>query len=310
MRIAIFGAGGVGGYFGARLAQAGQEVIFIARGDHLSAIRTCGLRINSFLGNFTLNPVCATSDPKEIGLVDFLIVSVKSWQIRDAIPEIRLLVGSHTLVLPLCNGIDHINTLVDNLGVSHVLGGLCRISSYIEAPGIIHHVAGVTPYVALGTLDNQPDERCLELLNAFSVAGVKAEIPPDIQAAMWEKFIFICGISGMGSLTRVPVGILRTIPETRQLLLRDLDEIHQVSKAMQINLPGDIVNRTIGFIDKISPDVIPSMQRDIIAQKPSELEHQPGTVVKYGKRTGIPTPINEVIYYALLPQERLARKVI
>lgn len=308
MRIAVLGTGGVGGYFGARLAQAGQDVIFIARGEQLSAIQKNGLQVNSLLGNFTLRPVRATGHPKEIGTVDILILAVKSWQIRDAIPDIRSMVGSHTLVLPLCNGIDHINTLVDNLGVSHVLGGLCRISSYIEAPGIIHHVAGVTPYVALGTLDNQPDERCLELLDAFSIAGVKAEIPPDIQAAMWEKFIFICGISGMGSLTRVPVGILRTIPETRQLLIQDLGEIHQVSKAMQINLPGDIIHRTMGFIDKISPDVIPSMQRDIIAQKPSELEHQPGTVVKYGKRTGIPTPINEFIYYALLPQERLARK--
>lgn len=308
MRIAIFGAGGVGGYFGVRLAQAGQEVIFIARGEHLSAINRNGLRVNSILGNFTLMPVHATDNPGEVGPVDILIVAVKSWQVRETISDIHSMVGANTLVLPLCNGIDHINTLVENLGESHVLGGLCRISSYISEPGVIKHAAGVTPYVAFGKIDDQPDERCQELLSVFLHSGVKAEIPVDIQASMWEKFIFICGISGVGALTRVPVGVVRTLPGTRELLVKDLVEIHQVSMVMNINLPGDIVHRTMEFIDKVSPDVIPSMQRDIIAQKPSELEDQPGAVVKYGKITGTPTPVNELIYTALLPQELIARE--
>ncbi|RLC62817.1 MAG: 2-dehydropantoate 2-reductase, partial [Chloroflexi bacterium] len=198
MRIAIFGTGAVGGYFGGRLAQAGEEVVFIARGEQLQALRDHGLRVDSPQGDFVIHPVQATDDAAQVGIVDVVLVGVKAWQVPEAAQAMAPLVGADTFVVPLQNGVEAPSQLAAVLGDEHVLGGLCRIVSFVVEPGHVRH-AGLEPYVAFGELDNRPSERVRRLQAAFARAGVTAEIPADIGAAMWEKFLFIASFSGVGA---------------------------------------------------------------------------------------------------------------
>ncbi|MGH7536583.1 MAG: ketopantoate reductase family protein, partial [Gemmatimonadales bacterium] len=186
MRIAVFGTGAVGGYFGGRLAQAGAEVVFIARGDHLAAIRRGGLKVTSVAGDFVVQPAGATDDPSAPGPVDVVLLGVKAWQVAEAAEAMRPLLGPRTFVVPLQNGIEAPERLAEVLGPAKVLGGLCRIIGYVVAPGHIRHV-GVEPYIGFGELDASSGERAETLRQAFSGArGVTADIPSDIRAAMWS----------------------------------------------------------------------------------------------------------------------------
>ncbi len=306
MRIAVFGAGGAGGYFGGRLAQAGEDVVFIARGEHLRAMRDHGLRVDSIKGDFVIRPVQATDDPSQVGPVDAVLVCVKAWDVPAAAQAMRPLVGPETFVVPLENGVEAPDQLAAVLGAEHVLGGLARIISFIVEPGHIRHT-GAEPYVAFGELDRQPSQRAERLRQAFARAGVAAEIPPDIQAAMWEKFLFIAAISGVGAVTRAPAGIMRSLPETRQMLEQAMREVFAVAQARSIALPDEIVAKTMAYMDSLPPDGTASMQRDIIAGRPSELEYQNGTIVRLGRESGVPTPTHAFIYASLLPQELRAR---
>lgn len=306
MRIAIYGAGGVGGYFGGRLAQAGEEVIFIARGEHLRAMLQKGLRVDSIKGDFVISPVQATSDPRQVGEVDWILVAVKAWQVPEVAPEMLPMLGSNTGVVPLVNGVDAPSQLMAVLGAQHVLGGLCRISVFRAAPGHIRHV-GIEPSVAFGELNLQLTPRVEQLRQAFERAGVNVTVPPNIHVAMWEKFTFIAAISGMGAITRVPAGPLRSVPETRLLLIQAIEEIVAVARQRGIPLPADAAARTLAVIDGLPAEVIASMQRDIMDGKPSELASQNGAVVRMGLESGVPTPVNAFIYHCLLPQELMAR---
>ena len=307
MRFAIFGTGGVGGYFGGRLAQAGHDVTFIARGNHLAAIIENGLRVESILGDFTINPAQATDNPGQIVPVDVILVAVKAWDIPSAAEAIKPMVGNGTLVIPLENGVDALGQLTSVLGKAHVLGGLCRISAFISKPGVIKHV-GVPPYIAFGELDNKKSDRLTELVEVFvNLAGVTAEIPDDIHKAMWEKFVFIVAVSGVGAVTRQPIGIVRSIPETRNLLLRAMEETVVVGQANGVNLGEDTATRIMeSVVDRAPEGTIPSMQKDIIEGRRSELEAQNGAVVRLGREKGVPTPVNEFIYASLLPMEQAA----
>lgn len=307
MRIAVFGAGGVGGYFGGRLAQSGEHVIFIARGAHLHAMQTQGLRVDSIAGDFYLPKVEATDTPAHVGVVDVILVAVKAWQVPEAALAMRPMVGTSTAVIPLENGVEAPAQLREVLGEGPVLGGLCQISAHVHAPGHIRHV-GVEPYIAFGELDGRPSQRAMQLLETFRRAGVKAEVPEDILAAMWRKFTFIASISGVGAVTRAPVGVVRSLPETRAMLIQAIEEVVAVARARQVNLPEDIVTKTLAFIDQLAPTVLASMQRDIMEGKPSELEAQNGAVVRMGKEAGVHTPTHTFIYASLLPQERKARQ--
>lgn len=307
MRFAIMGSGGVGGYFGARLAEAGHEVSFIARGEHLAALREHGLRVSSIEGDVTLSPVAATEDPATIGGVDAVIVAVKAWQVREAAEAIRPLVGPETLVVPLENGVEAADTLAEVLGEAPVLDGLCGILAWQQGPGHIRH-AGVSPFVRFAERDNRASERTARLKAAFDQArGVTAEIPDDIQVAVWSKFLFICAMSGIGAITRAPIGVTRALPETRTMIEAMLTEIEAVARARGVALPGDAVARAMTFIDSLPEASTASMQRDIMDGRPSELESQNGAVVRLGKRHGVATPVNALIHAALLPQERAAR---
>lgn len=303
MRIAIFGSGGVGSYFGGRLAQAGEDVIFIARGEHLQAIRQNGLRVDSTLGDFVISPAQATDNPVEIGVMDVVLVTVKAWQVPEVAEAMKPMVGSKTVVIPLENGVDAPDQLAAVLGVEHVLGGLCRISVFIAAPGHIKHVA-IQPHIAFGELNGRPSERVEVLRQTFARAqGMTVTVPADIRAALWEKFLFIAAISGVGAVTRQPAGNLRSVPETRTLLLRAMEEIEMVAKARGISLSPDIIQKTMGFIDNMPPATLASMQRDIMDGRPSELEAQNGAVVRLGREAGVSTPTHEFIYASLLPGE-------
>ena len=307
MHIAIFGVGGVGGYFGGRLAEAGEHVTFIARGTHLQAMLTHGLQVDSLKGDFVVRPVNATSDPAAVGPVDVVIVGVKAWQVDDVAEAMRPLVGADTFVVPLQNGVESPAKLAKVFGTERVLGGFCRVISYVAGPGYITQTAG-DPYVAFGELDNRASERAARLLAAFNrTEGVTAEIPPDIQAAMWSKFLLIASWSGIGAVTRAPVGVWSSLPETRNLWLEAMNEVRAVAQARNIALPDDIIERSTNYVDSLKPYATASMQRDVLAGRPSELDTLCGGVVRLGRETGVPTPTHALIYHTLLPQELKAR---
>lgn len=306
MRIAVVGAGGVGGYYGGRLAKSGEDVIFIARGEHLKALQATGLRIDSFLGDFVLQPVQATDDPRKVGPVDMVLLGVKAWQVPEVAPALAPMITEGTGVVYLGNGVEAPAQLIHSLGPEPILGGLTRISAAIAGPGHIKHL-GIEPFIAFGELDGRLSPRVEALRQAFERAGVKVSVPADIQAAMWEKFVFIAAISGVGAVTRVPAGIFRQVPESRQLLEAAIDEIVAVARARKIHLDDEVAVRTLATIDGLAPSVTASMQRDIMEGRPSELGAQNGAVVKMGLEAGVPTPVHAFIYASLLPQELKAR---
>ncbi len=306
MRIAIFGSGGVGGYFGGRLALAGQDVTFIARGEHLRALRSTGLRVDSIKGDFTVSPVLASNDPAQVRNVDVIILGVKAWQIGEAASAMAPMLGPATFVLPLQNGVEAFPQLSAVLGRDRVLGGLCKIVSYVVEPGHIRH-AGFEPFVAFGEWGNHLSDRVAALRETFTQAGVEAKVPADIQAAVWNKFLFIAGYSGVGAVTQSPAGVLRKLPQTRVLMEQAMREILLVAKAHNVRLSDDAVDQALTSLDGLPENAMSSMQRDIMAHLPSELESQNGAVVRLGREAGIETPVNSFIYASLLPLEMRAR---
>jgi 2-dehydropantoate 2-reductase len=307
LKIAVFGAGAVGGYFGGRLAEAGEDVRFIARGRHLAAIRELGLRVSSIAGDFLIRPASVTDQPAAAGPVDVVLVAVKAWQVPEAAAAIRPLISKGTLVVPLENGIEAPEQLVSVLGAGHVAGGLCRILAYVEEPGRIRH-AGAGPYIAFGELDGSGSPRVEALREALAGArGLTVEVPPDIRVAMWSKFVFIAALSGVGAVTRAPIGVIRSQPETRRVLEQCLEEIHALACRAGVGVPPDLVATTLAYIDTLPADGLASMQRDIMQGRPSELEAQVGAVVRRAERLGLEVPVHRMLYAALLPQERRAR---
>ncbi len=307
LTIAVFGTGATGGYFGGRLAEAGEDVRFVARGAHLAALREHGLTVQSVAGDFRVHPVRAAADPAELGSVDVALVAVKAWQVPEAAEAMRPLVGERTFVVPLQNGIEAPGQLAAVLGAERVLDGFCSILASLDGPGRIRHM-GVVPYVAFGELDGSMSARAEALRAAFArTRGVTVEVPADIRAAMWNKFLFIAALSGVGAVSRVPAGVIRSLPETRELLRQALEEIYSVALRSGVALAADAVARTLEFIDGLPPDGTASMQRDVLAGRPSELEAQVGAVVRLGERLGVEVPVHRTIYAALLPQERRAR---
>jgi 2-dehydropantoate 2-reductase len=306
MKIAIFGTGGVGGYFGARLAQGGQDVTFIARGEHLHAMQTSGLRVDSLNGDFIINPVRATDDVSGVGFVDLIILGVKAWQVRDAALALRPLVGPNTTILPLQNGVDAVPQLTAELGSDVVIGGLCKIVSFVVAPGHIRH-AGFAPSIVIGELDNQRTDRIVEIEKTLNRAGVETTIASDIHVALWMKFLFIASFSGVGAIANAPVGILRTDPELRAQMLRAMEEIYALAHARSIQLPSNSIEIVMAGVNALPEDATSSMQRDIAACKPSELESQNGAVVRMARASRIQVPTHEFIYAKLRPLEEKAR---
>ncbi len=304
----MVGAGGVGGYFAAVLARAGHSVSVVARGQTLEAIRRGGLRVISPKGDFTVAVAKASDKSEDIGPVDAVILAVKAWQVTEAASAMKPLLTPLTKVLPLENGVEATEQLQQVLGGSHALMGLCRIIASVESPGCIRH-GGLEPMVALGEVDGSPlSANALALAEALKTADVMVQTPADMQAALWEKLLFIAAVSGTGAVTRSTIGEFRACPPTRELLRQLMEEVAAVARSRSIHLAEVAVSRTLAFVDTSPADATASMQRDMAAGRPSELEAIIGAVVRFGDQAGVATPAMDYVYASLLPQERRARR--
>jgi 2-dehydropantoate 2-reductase len=306
VRVAVIGAGAVGGYFGGRLARAGEEVTFIARGATLTALREEGLAVESIDGDFTVRPVVATDDPAAVGIVDVVLFTVKAWQVADAAAMALPLFGSETVALPLENGVEAPAVLATAVGEPRTLGGLCKIFAKSPEPGRVQHL-GVEPSIDFGELDGRQSRRVERIRQMFENAGVRARVPENIHAAMWEKFLFIVPTSAVGAVTRATLGELRDLTESRALLEEATREVWRLARARGVPVHDDAVERTLAFVDKLPFEATASMHRDIVAGLPSELESQSGAVVRLAAQSGVDVPVNRFLYSALLPAERKAR---
>lgn len=300
-KIAVIGSGAVGGYFGGKLAQAGFKVHFLARGQHLAAMQTQGLTIKSVMGDFHIANPLVHDSIDSIGPSDLILLGVKSWQISEIAKQLKPLLKNDTAIIPLQNGIMATDELIEVLGDRYILGGLCRIFSKVEAPGVINHFA-YSPSISFGELNRSQSERTETIRQILQSAGIKAFVSDDIQAELWRKFLFICS-SGLLAVTRCNYGTIRSIPQTRTMLEKLFTEIYSLAKAAGIALEDDIVAKNMAAIDKFPPDTNCSLTRDIIDGKPSELEYQNGTVVKLAEQFNLNVPVNSFIYSCLLPQE-------
>ena len=305
MKIAIIGTGGVGGYFGAKLAQTGNEVTFLARGEHLKAIQKNGLTVKSILGDFRVENIKATDMISNIEKPDLVIISVKAWQVKGIGEELKPILKSDTTIIPLQNGVLAADELMENIDRKHILGGLCRIISKIEAPGVINHF-GVTPTIVFGELDKSKTERLARIQNVFNAAGIELRISDDIEADIWKKFISIC-VSGLLAVSNTTYGELRELKETRNLMVELINEVYILSKKIGVNIEEGFVDKTVSFIDSYPSDSTSSLTRDVWERKPSEIEYQNGTVVRLGEKYGVATPINRFVYSCILPSELKAR---
>jgi len=304
MRIGIVGAGGVGGLIAGLLARAGHGVALVARGRAREAIQERGLRIDSPLGVFTAR--VDTGSPQELAPVDAVLLAVKTWQVPEVAATLGPMLGRDTLVATLQNGVDAPDQCVEVLGPERVFGGICHVLSWIVEPGSIKHVAAA-PRVTLGPWRTPIDGRIHALKQALESAGVPVRIPEDFPAALWDKFLFIASFGGVGAVTRAGAGALRTIPQTRQLLVGAFEEVQTLANAKQVALRPDSVAKALALVDVLPEDSIASLQRDVVAGRPSEVDSLSGAAARIGTELGVSVPIHAAIYAALLPQERAAR---
>jgi 2-dehydropantoate 2-reductase len=307
MKMTIIGTGGVGGYFGGRLAKAGNNVTFIARGEHLKAIQENGLIVKSHLGDFTIKPANATDKIESVANANLVIICTKAWQVKEIAQQIAPLIGGETIILPLQNGVLAADELAEFIPKENIVGGLCRIFSMIESPGVINHW-GVDPTIIFGELNNKLSDRITQLKNTFNEAGITNINSPDIQADLWKKLLLISS-GALLAVTRTNYGELRSRPETKALLQELKTEIYNVAIAVGVNLAENLVEKTMKVVDTFPPESTCSLTRDIWEGKPSEIEYQNGTIVRLGEKYGVPTPVNRFIYYSIIPMEMKARKI-
>jgi 2-dehydropantoate 2-reductase len=306
VRFAIYGSGGLGGYYGARLHDAGHDVGFIARGANLEAMRSKGLQILSPLGDLHIDAPTVSDKPAEIGEVDFVLVAVKTWQIPEVAEAMRPMIAANTLVVPFLNGVDAPYQLADALGQAHVLGGLSRIFSLIEAPGVIRHFND-SAYVGFGTLDNQPSVGAQALREAFAGAGVDAEVTADVVKALWEKLILVASWSGLAALARCSLGGMREDLARRQMVDTCIDESIAVARARGAKLDADYKQSVWKFYESLPESATSSMMRDIWTERPSEVDAWCGVFHRIGAEVGVPTPTHTFCYQLLQAMEAAAR---
>ncbi|GAB3982113.1 2-dehydropantoate 2-reductase [Actinoallomurus acanthiterrae] len=294
LRIAVIGAGGVGGYFGGRLAAAGHDVSFVARGEHLAALRRDGLIVTSVAGDFVVAPARATNDTAEIGEVDLVLLGVKTWQLGPAIAALKPLIGSETAVVTTQNGVDAPQQVADVIGQGAVLPGAVEVIAFLDGPGRVRQIGGGK--LTFAEWDSRPTARVAKLRDAIRETGLTAVVATDVWAALWEKFLALASLGAIGAVTDAPYGVLRAHEGVRQLIADSMTEIQQVARAKGIRLSDDIVAAEIAFLDRLPADGTTSLQRDIRSGRPSELEAWTGTVVRLGRQTGTPTPVNSLLY--------------
>jgi len=300
MRIAVIGAGGIGGIYGASLAKAGAEVIFVARGSHLAAMREQGLKIEGDRGEMHVHPAAVTDDPATIGIVDYVIFCVKLWDVESAGVQIKPLVGPGTAVIPQQNGVDAHERLIPILGREAVMAGTAWVTGSIVAPGVIRQT-GTYQRLIFGELDGTMSQRGKALAEACAAAGFDGEFEPDVLVPVWEKFLGIVPLSSVNSLTRVPLGIYREDPELWALCEASLKETIAVGLAEGIALPPDSVDKVLGQLRSMPPHHMTSMCNDLLRGNRIELPWFAGKVVDLGRKHSIPTPSCNLLYAALKP---------
>ncbi|MCH8112387.1 MAG: 2-dehydropantoate 2-reductase [Proteobacteria bacterium] len=299
MKIAVMGAGGVGGYFGARLAASGQDVHFIARGPHLAAIRANGLRVKSDTGDVIIKPAQATDDPAGIGPADIVLFAVKLYDTDSAGRMLAPLIGPETGVVDLQNGVDAEDELAAIVGREHVVGGVAYISARIEEPGVILHV-GKGAKLAFGELDGQRSSRVDALATACAAAGITHDVSENIETMIWSKLAMLASMSAISCLTRLPVDQALNVPETAELFRAAMKEVADVAAAKGVTLPDDAL---AGFtaVTRGGSSIRPSMLVDLERGKPLELDHLSGAVVRAGAELGVATPFHSMALALLKP---------
>jgi 2-dehydropantoate 2-reductase len=300
MRIAVIGAGGVGGGFGAALAQAGADVTFLARGAHLAAMKSAGLKVNGPRGDVHLTPTRATDDPAGIGQVDIVLFCVKLWDVESAGERIRPLIGTETAVIPLQNGIDAAERLIPILGKNAVMGGVAQISASITAPGVITQV-GTFMRMIFGELDGRRSQRAEDFLALCLKAGFDATLSEQILTDLWMKFILLASNAGIMALARQPIGKLRDDPDLRPIFLAAWQEVIDVGRAKGVALPADALEKILDFTSHTPPAMKASMALDLDRGNRLEVPWLSGKVADLGRQFGIPTPTHSMIYAMLKP---------
>jgi len=298
MRIAVIGAGGVGGGFGVALAKAGADVTFVARGAHLAAMKSAGLKVGGGRGDTHLVPTQATDNPAEIGKVDIVLFCVKLWDVDSAGAQIKPLIGANTAVIPLQNGIDAPERLVAILGPEAVMGGVAQISASITAPGVIHQV-GTFMRMIFGELNGKRSRRGEDFLALCLKAGFEATLSDQILTDLWMKFILLASNAGMMSLSRQPIGKLRDDPDMRPIFVAAYQEAFDVGRAKGVALPADAVERILGLTGHFPPAMKASMALDLDRGNRLEVPWLSGKVAELGRQFGIATPTHSMIYAML-----------
>ena len=300
MKIAIMGAGGVGGFYGGRLAKAGEDVTFIARGSQLRALRQRGLRVKSTLiGDFELSAVQATEDPGSVGVVDLVLMCVKAYDLEAASRAIAPMIAAETVVIPLLNGVDIAERIGALVGMGHVLGGTTYASANVVEPGTIRHLG--MDRLIFGELEGGISARGEAIKGAFSGAGVPAELSPDVRKEIWNKFVGLAAMSGVASVVRLPGRKVLGDPDTRALMVAAMGEVEDLAHRQGIDLDRDLIDKLLSVFDDLPPQYKPSMLIDLEQGRRLEVEAVQGTVARLGEKMGVPTPVNSFLYAALKP---------
>lgn len=300
MKIAVVGAGGVGGAFGAPLARAGADVTFIARGAHLAAMKSKGLKLESPRGDIHLVPTQATDDPGTVGPVDVVLFCVKLWDVESAGEAIKPMVGKDTAVIPLQNGVDASDRLIPILGRQAVMGGVATMSATVAEPGVIRQT-GTVLRMAFGELDGTTSRRGEAFAALCTKAGIDGGLSTAILTELWMKFILLASNAGIMALARQPVGKLRDDPDIAPWFTTAYEEVAAVGRAAGVALPADAVERTLAFNRNAPPALIPSMAVDLLRGNRIELPWLSGKVVELGRKHGVPTPTHAFMYATLKP---------
>jgi 2-dehydropantoate 2-reductase len=295
MRIAVMATGAVGGYFGARLAQAGHEVAFVARGRQLEALRAHGLRVQSPLGDVHLQNIKVTDEPAEIGTVGLVLFTVKLWDTLEAADAVKPLLGENTAVVSFQNSVVKDDILRQALGAEHIIGGVCYIAATIAEPGLIRQ-SGTMQKLVFGEYDGATSPRVREFRDACADSGIDADISDQIEQVIWEKFVFLVGTSGTTSLARSTIGPIRSHPRARAFLHDVTEEVVQVARAQGVPLPADYADERLAFVDQLPTGMTSSMHHDLEQGNRLEVPWLSGDVVERGARLGVATPCNRAIY--------------
>src|SRR5712691_3392000 len=294
MRIVVMGSGGVGGYFGARLAQGGCDVRFVARGPHLAALMKNGLRVESKLGDIHLPEVRASDNPTALGPADLILISVKLWDTDTAIRAIKPIVDRGAFVISLQNGVRKEEILHRAFGETPVVGGLCYIASKISSPGVVSHT-GTLQRLIFGEIDGRTSDRTQTFLQVCKRSRIDAEISSNIMRAIWEKFVFLVGVSASTTTMRATIGPIRTNPRTRAFLVDTMREVVAVGRAHAGQLDDDFAENRLPTCDGLPPEMTSSMHTDLEEGKPLEVDWLSGAVVALGKAVAVQTPLNRAV---------------